>query len=110
MKTRLKAVLFSIPVIIPILIFTGCLSLDPFLFSEESLSEYLLDDFTGERECSDAIAFLEGSPKPVINSVVLASGGETIYGFLLRKDTLPLTENDTLILYFHGKSSHIPLR
>jgi pimeloyl-ACP methyl ester carboxylesterase len=88
-------------------VLNSCLSLDPFLFKEEKVSQYLLDNYTGETECSDAIAFLGDSAKPVCNEVVMASGGETIYGILLRKDSIPLTSSDTIILYFHGTSDHI---
>ncbi len=96
---------------IGIIAITGCLSLDPFLFKEESVSEYKLDNYTGNTECSDAISFLNSNsyPLPYIDTVTITSGKETIYGILCRKDATPLTSADTIICYFHGTSDHIDL-
>lgn len=88
--------------------FSGCLNLNAFLFKQEKVSQYLLDNYNGESECSDAIAALNASgfPVPVTKEIVLKSGPETIYGILLNKDTL-FSSKDTIILYFHGTSKHI---
>lgn len=96
------------PCTIILYVISGCLSLDPFLFKEETVSEYKYDNYTGETECSDAIAFLNANnyALPIIEEKLITSGKETIYGVLLH-GSLPITANDTIIIYFHGTSDHI---
>lgn len=91
-----------------IIMFFGCLSLDSFLFHEESIKEYKMYDYTGEMECSDALDFLDnnGYQRLVTKEVSFKSGNETIYGILASNDSI-ISPNDTIILYFHGTSDHI---
>ena len=98
---------FAAPGALMVCLAVGCLSLDPFLFKEEQVSEYEGDSYTGETECSDAIAWLgqQGSPEPEVKEITIPSGSETIYGQLLTDSTNPAI--DTLIVYFHGTTAHI---
>ena len=88
---------------------SGCLSLDPFLFNGKELIEYELDNYRGEQECSDAIAYLNANnyPIPFTREIALPSGKETIYGIICTKDSVSISANDTVILYFHGNADHI---
>ncbi len=106
MRIKLRLLSYFGVTLLCSLIFS-CLSLDPFLFKDQKVDAYLLDEYTGFRECASAIEFLKDSVQPVIDEISLMSGGETIYGLLLRHDTTEITQNDTLILYFHGTSDHI---
>ncbi|MBD3346741.1 MAG: alpha/beta fold hydrolase [Chitinivibrionales bacterium] len=92
----------------------GCMSLDPFLFGGEKLDTCLFDSYGGEQECSDAIDSLEKYQQQGlvasytadhIHHYSLSSGNETIAAVLVAPDTTLV--NDTLIVYFHGKSQHI---
>jgi pimeloyl-ACP methyl ester carboxylesterase len=97
-------------------VLAGCFSLDPFLFSGQKLGSYSFDSYTGKRECTDApdsISALENagaiankySPS-YIHQYSLASGGEQMAAVLVSPDTM-LAPQDTLIVYFHGKSAHL---
>lgn len=99
---------FTTLIILIISILSGCLSLDPFLYSEEGLSEYKMYDYTGEMECSDAIEFLDdnGYERAYTKEYSFKSGKETIYAILANTDSL-ISSSDTVILYLHGTSNHI---
>jgi pimeloyl-ACP methyl ester carboxylesterase len=105
----------SLPFINGIFLFTiillaGCLSLDPFLFNGEELSGYQFDNYTGARECSDAIDSIGPlQPSDTIRQTMLKSGAERIAAVFLAKKTWnnATASNDTVILYFHGNAKHL---
>jgi pimeloyl-ACP methyl ester carboxylesterase len=97
------------------LLIAGCLSLDPFLFSGEKLTAYSFDDYTGERECSDALdtvkAMEAAGQAPVVTDACirqyrLASGDGAIAVALLACTSPPFDVDDTIIVYFRGKGPH----
>ncbi|MBD3392549.1 MAG: hypothetical protein GF418_10715 [Chitinivibrionales bacterium] len=100
--------LLAAPAIVALI--CGCLSLDPFLWKEEPLDEYQLDSYAGEMECADAIdtllAWGDTLDTSRIHHVPFSSEGETIWAILLAEDSV-LTPQDTLILYFYGRTRNI---
>ncbi len=103
MKIRL-----IIPLCFLIIITLSCLSLDPFLYKEESISEYEMYDYTGEMECDDAVDYLDnnGYERVVTKEYAFKSGDETIYAIMASTDS-SINSSDTVILYLHGTSYHI---
>lgn len=97
-------------IILPLIVLfiNSCLSLDPFLFHEESISEYKMYEYDGPMECDDAVSFLDenGFPRAITKEVSFYSGEEKIYGIWATMDSL-LSPDDTVILYLHGTSDHI---
>lgn len=88
-----------------------CGSLDPFLFNGASVPAYQLDDYQGERECSDALDSIEhwnGNAGSLSNyyQMQIPSGDGLIHGILLAEDSV-LSPHDTCLLYFHGNAAHI---
>lgn len=92
---------------VAVLSLVSCFSLDPFLFSPEEKTAYAFDAFDGPQECSDFIDIAGSLPDSLIHDDIrIESGSETIAAVLLH-ERATCTPNDTLILYFHGKSDHI---
>ncbi|MFP4417338.1 MAG: alpha/beta hydrolase [Chitinispirillaceae bacterium] len=83
----------------------GCLSLDPFLFKGEEISEYSYDGYTGKAECSDVLDSLGPIENDHIHEMEISSGDGKICGVLIN-ETSALSQNDTAILYFHGTGPH----
>lgn len=96
------------PFLMLLFLTNGCLNLDPFLFTGEKLDEYMLDSYTGERECDDAIDTLGFVPDSETVQKELKSGSETIAAVILSKKKI-LSSNDTMILFFHGNYHHLDL-
>jgi pimeloyl-ACP methyl ester carboxylesterase len=93
-----------------VMLAAGCLSLDPFLFKGEELSNYQFDDYAGEQECSDAIDSLGPlQPSDTARLIMLASGPERIAALFLAPKTwdTAIAGSDTVILYFHGNAKHL---
>jgi hypothetical protein len=88
---------------------SGCLNLDPFLFNAKEITEYELDNYRGKQECNDAVTYLNSNkyPVPFTREISVPSGKETIYGIICTEDSVPISANDTVILYFHGNAAHI---
>lgn len=98
---------FHYALVSALVFFTGCLSLDPYLFSGEKVSGYLFDSYQGERECSDAEDSLPPlSGNDTIRQFTLQSGAERIAAVFLSQKRA-YTSLDTVILYFHGTGPHI---
>lgn len=90
-----------------VIILNGCLNLDPFLFKGEKVDKYLLDNYTGERECQDAIDSILDRDKYIIKEFTINSGVATIAAlYVSKKDEIP-NSTDTVILYIHGTGPHI---
>ena len=92
------------------IILAGCLSMDLFLFNGEELSSYRFDDYTGARECPDAIDSLGPlQPSDTIRQTMLVSGTERIAAVFLAGKTWDnaTAASDTVILYFHGNAKHL---
>lgn len=94
----------------------GCFSLDPFLFSGEPLSSYQFDNYTGERECKDAIdtvkALEAAGIAPAVDDTAfrhyrIPSGNGEISVVVLSQVPPPFLESDTVMVYFKGKGPHI---
>jgi pimeloyl-ACP methyl ester carboxylesterase len=94
----------------------GCFSLDPFLFSGEPLTSYQFDNYTGERECDDAIdtvKALEAADRaPTVTDTAfrqyrISSGDGEISVVLLSQAPPPFRTTDTVAVYFRGKGPHI---
>jgi hypothetical protein len=86
----------------------GCMTLDPFLFKGERLTEYTFDAYTGKSECTDAldsIPMLDSGD--TIRQIMMHSGGETIATVFVSGKNRLYTPRDTVILYFHGTGPHI---
>jgi pimeloyl-ACP methyl ester carboxylesterase len=105
MSAMKKVLLCIIPIIAA---FSGCMSLDPFLFAGKPLDTYQMDSYPGERECA---SFIDQNPAfndSFAHIFTIPSGSEHIAGIFLSRtaaDTV-LPSTDILILYFHGKSDH----
>jgi pimeloyl-ACP methyl ester carboxylesterase len=104
-QQRLSRGILLIGFLTGVALLAGCMKLDPFLFSEEKTTSYMLDAYTGKRECSDAIDSLGPLADSVIHQINLTSGNNAIASLFLHNDTICDT-SDTLILYFHGKSDN----
>ena len=89
-----------------LMLLSGCLSLDPFLFSGEKLDSYELEMYNGEAECKDAMNWLDPISSNRIREVSIASGNETIAAVIVGSK-LTFSSTDTIILYLHGKAYHI---
>ena len=94
----------------------GCFSLDPFLFSGEPLTSYEFDNYTGERECADAIdtvkALEAAGRAPAVTDTAfrhyrIKSGNGEISVVLLSQVSPPFKPSDTVAVYFRGKGPHI---
>jgi pimeloyl-ACP methyl ester carboxylesterase len=94
----------------------GCFSLDPFLFSGEPLSNYQFDNYTGERECTDAIDTVKALEAlglaPLVTDTAfreyrIPSGNGEISVVLLSQAPPPFGASDTVIVNFRGKGPHI---
>jgi pimeloyl-ACP methyl ester carboxylesterase len=83
-----------------------CVNLDPFLFSGQPADAYLLDSYTGEMECRDALDSAPPPPDEHIRQVEIASGDASIFGIYC-SDAAVRDSADTIIVYFHGKSDNI---
>jgi alpha/beta superfamily hydrolase len=90
--------------------FTSCLRLDSQFFNVQELTEYKLDDYTGERELKDMPAAY-GVADSMVHLFSLSSDDEgdrqTIYAIYLG-DTARIA-TDTVIVYCHGNKYHMDL-
>jgi pimeloyl-ACP methyl ester carboxylesterase len=84
-----------------LMIFAGCMTLDPLVFNGEKTTAYQLDAYTGDRECSDAVDSLGPLKADNVRLVRVISGNHSIVGHFLNADSI-CKGTDTLICYFHG--------
>jgi len=89
------------------LAFASCADLDCFLFKGEPLDAYLLDAYPGDQQIASYLREAGPLPEGHATEVSLPSGGETIYGVLLKPPEKTLGPTDRLIVFFHGTSKHI---
>lgn len=104
-ETSGRELIFVLPVML-VLVFSGCMSLDPFLFKGKEVDRYLFDDYSGGPECEDAVDSLGPVESSTVHEVSMVSGDAEIAGILVSEAT-EFDSTDTVILYFHGTSKHI---
>ncbi len=91
--------------VVALLLVTGCMTLDQFLFEPTRVDEYFdPDDIKPEWNIRDVI------PDSLVEPVELvSSGGNRIYGFFVRPDpdSQRVLENSTTVIYSHGNGENI---
>ncbi len=95
---------------ISIITLAGCLRLDSNLYNSAEITQYELDNYTGEREIAD-LPSEYNIPSSLIHQFTLISNDEgeeaKIYGIYLGDTTMIAT--DTVIMYCHGNKNHMDL-
>lgn len=88
--------------------FYGCLRLDNQLYNNQKVDEYLLDNYTGAKECAD-LPPTYNIADSLIHRIQFTSqsrdGSATIYGVYL--GNMQQIKTDTVILYCHGNAKHL---
>lgn len=88
-----------------ILLFSSCLDLDPLLFNPNTdITEYKLDDFTGEQEI-DVKSYDVADSLNTIFTIPVGKANEKIYAVYV--GNIDSITTDTVILYLHGNAGHI---
>ena len=91
-------------IILSVLLLCSCvrvISLDDFLYEPTAVDEYLRYEDLVEWGTRFII------PDSLVESVVLTSMGNSIYGFFVKGNPDSVTNNEVTILYCHGRSENI---
>lgn len=86
-----------------LMLFVSCQKIDSFMFENQVLEQYELEEFSGET-LVDLDSTYAVSPDKV-HLLTFSSGGNTIYGVYIG-DTQTI-DKDTVIMYCHGNFGHI---
>lgn len=85
--------------------FASCLDLDPLLFNPNTdITEYLLDDFTGEQEI-DVDAYKVADSLNTIFTIEVGDEKEKMYAVYI--GNIDSIKTDTVFLYLHGNAGHM---
>ncbi len=98
----MKKVIYLIALVLS---FSSCLDLDPLLFNPNTdITEYKLDDFTGEQEI-DVDAYQVYDSLNTIFTIEVGEKKEKIYAVYI--GNIDRIQTDTVFLYLHGNAGHM---
>lgn len=90
------------------IVFSSCLRMDSFLYNpDNSIAEYLLDDFEGETEIQLDTSYALPDSTQHVFTLTSDGDGDLVSIYAVYVGDVSRIATDTVILYLHGNAGHI---